>query len=206
MDTLTFGTTKLENFTFGVARRAPAGNLPIVGLGLDQLQASVIYDGLPSVPGILDRMVQAGVIDRRVFSMYPNSQESGNGTVLFGGIDHSKYTGKLTTLPIAKNNGSYDRYRLDLTSITFTSDNGNITDFSTPNMASPVILDSGVTTLVLPPSIVSANRHWSRRRARTWRPGMFRRLRVPQQYRQSDRAVLRLNRSGIRYPCHCSAW
>jgi hypothetical protein len=49
----------------------------------------------PNVPDIL---LQAGVINSRLYSVFLNDQKDISGSILFGGIDTSKYTGNLVTL------------------------------------------------------------------------------------------------------------
>ena len=125
-------------------------------MGLDSLQAlAALYGPQNEVPGILDAMVKTGAIDRRAFGLYLDDEEAGKGSVTLGGIDNSKYQGELTTFPMAKNeSGDYDRYRLDLTSVTFTDDNGKTTPLLS-NSSTPVVLDSGSTALVIPGDVTT---------------------------------------------------
>ena len=125
-------------------------------MGLNSLQALANLVGpQDEVPNILDAMIKAAVIERRAFGLYLDDEEAGKGSVTLGGIDSSKYQGELTTFPMAKNqSGTYDRYRLDLTSVTFTDDTGKTTSLLS-NSSTPVVLDSGSTALLIPGDVTT---------------------------------------------------
>jgi len=63
------------------------------------------YDGGPSLSApdeytpILTNLVAQDIISRRAFSIYLNGPEADHGSVIFGGIDTTKYTGDLIALP-----------------------------------------------------------------------------------------------------------
>jgi hypothetical protein len=157
-DVMSIAGTQLDNFTMGLAQRftstSPNG---ILGVGPDVLQSAASIGTRGVVPGVLDSLLQVGVIQRRAFSVYLNDQESEHGSVLFGGIDTSKYTPPLTSLEFTKNaSGVYDRYRVDLTSVIVTDAAGVSTKLSADNMSAPAILDTGVTQLYLPSRIASS--------------------------------------------------
>jgi hypothetical protein len=157
-DVLTIAGAELKNLTMGLAQRftnpSPNG---ILGVGPDVLQSAAVLGTRSVVPGILDALFSLGVISRRAFSVYLDIQESGRGSVLFGGIDPSKYVAPLSTLALTKNaSGVYDRYRVDLTAVTLVDADGLSMKLSADNMSAPAVLDTGVTLLYLPEGIASS--------------------------------------------------
>ena len=157
-ETMTMNGVKLPNITFGLATKVSAGQLApgILGAGLPAGEAAATFSTF-EFPTFLERLVEAGAIERRIFSLYLDDEEAETGSILFGGIDPSKYTGDLTSYEIAANaTGGYDRYRLDWTGLNFTDDSGNTTQMSPPDISTPVILDSGANDLQLPSSMTTA--------------------------------------------------
>lgn len=136
----------------GLALNTQGGTtVPILGIGLDSLQRKAQMGAGPEVPGVLDGLASSGAISRRAFSLYLDDQEAELGSILFGGIDSSKYQGELVSLQVARNStGQYDRYRVDLTSVSFDDATGNVTVLSPSNMSAPSALDSGASQLILP--------------------------------------------------------
>lgn len=62
------------------------------------------YDTI-SVNGIVPpfyNMIDQGLLDEPVFSFRVGSSEEDGGVAIFGGIDHSCYTGKITYAPIRR--------------------------------------------------------------------------------------------------------
>ena len=52
-------------------------------------------------------MVLNGDIDRESYSLYLNDQANGNGVIIFGGVDTTKYTGDLVALQVLPTNNGY---------------------------------------------------------------------------------------------------
>lgn len=108
------------------------------------------------VPTITDHLVELGYIHRKAFSLYLDDQDAGTGSIIFGGIDSSKYTGDLITVPVTpvKEQGIsvYLVWRIPLTSISFHGANGS-TILTPPDMATPGVLDSGTSSIFLPEAL-----------------------------------------------------
>lgn len=110
-------------------------------------------------PNVLDTMVSEGKINSHAFSLYLNDISQSTGNILFGGVDSSKYTGDLVSIPmvgIPLQDGSQetDRYTVAWTNFTITTPNG-VEQFLNRAINVPVLLDSGTTLAVLPTSIVN---------------------------------------------------
>jgi hypothetical protein len=106
-------------------------------------------------PTLYQAMAKAGAINRQAFSIYLDDQQSGKGSIIFGGVDSTKYTGELVALPVLPNGTNYLRYSVALTGIVFNDDKGAhpLTD---SNFAVPAVLDSGTAAQQIPASVTDA--------------------------------------------------
>ncbi|AOW03152.1 aspartic peptidase domain-containing protein [Yarrowia lipolytica] len=96
-DTLSLEGVSLPDFRFATIDNAQ-GNTGILGVSLPGSESvrkgESTYDNFPIA------LQKAGYIDRRVYSLYLNDTNAFNGTFLLGGIDHAKFNGSLTVLPL----------------------------------------------------------------------------------------------------------
>ncbi|CAK4034066.1 acid protease [Lecanosticta acicola] len=84
-----FGVADVVNSTTGYS-------IGLMGIGYSSNEAvQSRSDFYPNMPEILK---DAGVINSRLYSIWLNDERSTSGTILFGGIDRSKYTGTLATV------------------------------------------------------------------------------------------------------------
>ncbi|KAJ9633644.1 hypothetical protein H2204_006850 [Knufia peltigerae] len=133
----------------------------LVGVGYSSLQSGVmtgIFEADKAPPTLPGALVKAGAIDREAYSLYLNDFQSGEGAVLFGGVDSSKYTGELVALPILPtpdNFSDYTRFEIALTGISLTDANGThkLTD---DDFAVSALIDSGTVSQTLPKSVYNA--------------------------------------------------
>lgn len=95
---------RLEQQIFGVAYDSESVPVGILGVGPDLSGWESPY------PFVLDNLVSQGFINSRAFSLDIRSIESDRGSVIFGGIDTSKYSGHLEKLPIVPASDSPDGY------------------------------------------------------------------------------------------------
>jgi hypothetical protein len=59
------------------------------------------YQKNSSMPwSVVDNLHHYGIIARRAYSLYLNDDRTDTGVILFGGIDSTKYTGELVSIPI----------------------------------------------------------------------------------------------------------
>ena len=63
-------------------------------------------------------MIEQGLIDSPVFSFRLGSSEDDGGEAIFGGIDHSAYTGEIDYVPVRRK--AY--WEVELTKISFGHD------------------------------------------------------------------------------------
>ena len=152
--TVSFGNATLEGFMFGVANLSNS-SVPVCGLGFEVGEFSLdpemptyspggsfMYQNLPSA------MKQTGLIKRTAFSLWIDG-ESSEGYILFGAIDHSKYSGELVTLPllITDNSSQPNAYQVSLNTVIL-SDGDSEVDVMVNETS--VLLDSGTSEAYLP--------------------------------------------------------
>jgi Eukaryotic aspartyl protease len=142
----------IKNMTVGLATYAFDAQ-GLMGMGFPAGEASVQTLGT-TTPTVLDQLVQQGLINRAAFSLYMNDLNADSGSILFGGIDTSKYTGNLVSFPIQPNSqdGTLNEFTVTLSSVS-VNDNSGTRLLSSPGLAVPALLDSGTTSLVLPNDI-----------------------------------------------------
>lgn len=101
-DTITIGDYEVKGFSFGLAN-ASTYQYGVLGLGLEAGELTNVglysdknytYSNFPS------KLKEQGYIKKRVYSFFFNSQNTTTGSIIFGGIDHAKYSGELVTLPV----------------------------------------------------------------------------------------------------------
>lgn len=160
-ETVQFGNIKVENLTFGDATQQTAGS-GILGIGLKGNEASkrraysssssgFTYDNYPY------QLKNQGIIKRVAYSLYLNAQNASSGSVLFGAIDHEKYTGdKLTQLDLVKIDDGGDAVTGDPVAFFINLNNIASSQNSFSNRSSPALLDSGTTLVYAPSDVVTA--------------------------------------------------
>ena len=107
-------------------------------------------------PMIYDQLYQNGYISTRLFSIWLNDESASEGSILFGGIDHSKYHGSLQNVSLLLDGpGVFTSWAVNLTSIAL--DNGYTKKPLTANgSVIRTVLDSGSPNMYLPPDIADA--------------------------------------------------
>ncbi|RYP61689.1 hypothetical protein DL771_010040 [Monosporascus sp. 5C6A] len=144
-------TINLTGVQFGVATASRQLNEGIMGLsfGGNTPEAVLRYNN------IVDELFLQNATQSRAFSVALGSSDSDNDSVvIFGGIDTSKYTGPLRTLPILgpQNGEAIYRYWVQLDSIGTT---GRGSFHAYDNSSLPVVLDTGSTFCSLPRAVVN---------------------------------------------------
>lgn len=132
------GGVTLPDFQFAVASHASGGNgiLGISYTGSESVgKKQPTYDNFPIA------LQKAGFIDRLVYSLYLNESKADNGTLLLGGIDHAKFEGDLTVLPIISDDAIW---------VNYTGISALGKQVGGPGKA---VLDSGTTLTYVPPNV-----------------------------------------------------
>jgi saccharopepsin len=141
-DVMTIGDLKIKNQIFAEATEEPGlafafGRFDgILGLGYDTISVN-------KIPPPFYNMVEQGLLDEPVFAFYLGDTNNGEESeVIFGGIDESHYTGKLTTIPLRRK--AY--WEVDLDAITLGDATAELDNTG-------VILDTGTSLIALPSTL-----------------------------------------------------
>lgn len=163
-DTVIIGNITLTNQTFGVANVSRNVFSGLMGVSWPYNEAicnSYINDTLacPVYPTVVDSMVSQGYINTPAYSLWLNDLNASSGSILFGGIDTSKYTGNLVALEIIPNPQLSNATTPVYTDMNVVWSNMTVTgvdNFWTENDTAIVVLDSGTTLTYIPPAAFQA--------------------------------------------------
>ncbi|KAJ4314187.1 hypothetical protein N0V84_009023 [Fusarium piperis] len=151
-DYIAVGAARISQQIFGVADSSFVTNVGVMG-------ASPWLSGWEGdYPLVLDNLATQGFINSRAFSLDIRSISSDRGSVIFGGIDTRKFSGRLEKRPIIPGDDSpdgYTRYWVYLDGLTLVQNGKKVPIFSKPTRQA-VMLDSGYTLSTLPGPIVQA--------------------------------------------------
>ncbi|KAK3674094.1 hypothetical protein LTR78_005941 [Recurvomyces mirabilis] len=122
-DTITIGDLVVSNVQFGVAQNWTGG----IGKSTGQLALGFSYNEAPApgkqYPNLPEVLKDSGAINSRLYSIYLD-ETSESGSILFGGIDQSKYSGPLVTLDLTPRAGYgsfIEEFIVNITSLATTS-------------------------------------------------------------------------------------
>ncbi|RLV90061.1 Candidapepsin-10 [Spathaspora sp. JA1] len=139
---LTFGVSHVFNQVIGVLGLGPTW------LELQSLAGKKEYANLPSL------LVQQNITQRNVYSMFMNTEEAKNGTILFGAIDYSKFD-FLETRPIDSHLAS--QWEFGLSSREIWLENYETEEFKRLyDKSMPVQLDYNLPNSELPSNILKS--------------------------------------------------
>ena len=143
-DILGIGGLYLDDMQIGIAETA-SSSLGVIGLGYASNEL-----GTPTAPTLSEALLNKELINLNAYSVWLNSINAEAGSVIYGGIDTSKYEG-LTILPIQQTNSqgasSYQELIVNLNRAIFQ---GN------QSPAIGALLDTGTEFLQLPGKFVTA--------------------------------------------------
>jgi len=152
-DMLGIGDVSISNVQFGLAQEVDSTTgyaVGLLGIGYSAIEAT--RNRYANVPEVL---VETGLINSRLYSVFLNDQRDISGSILFGGIDTSKYTGPLATLNLLPQLGGevIDQFISVVTAVnatiggkTHTITEGGSADYaaySGSDKGMPVLLDTG---------------------------------------------------------------
>lgn len=158
-DNIIIGGKTVSNANFAVANQSNS-TTAVWGIGLlgsEALVTTIERDGSysPTYSNIPLQMKQQGIISQNAYSLWLNDVDAEEGSLLFGGVDHAKYSGTLQTVPLLSTISGGDPN-------TFTVALGNLSLYQGSNsaviasMSIGALLDSGSSFISLPTSIVNA--------------------------------------------------
>lgn len=159
-DTVGYGGVSIEKGSFAVAEHANSTNAVWgIGLiGLESIVTTIEPDGSlsPTYSNLPLQMKEQGIIGHNAYSLWLNDIDSDEGELLFGGVDHSKYSGTLQTVPlISSYSGGVEpsamQVMLNGISVYQGSSIQEVASFSLP-----ALLDSGTTLMLMPASFLES--------------------------------------------------
>ncbi|SGZ51018.1 CIC11C00000003523 [Sungouiella intermedia] len=143
-DQIGFDGFNISDFNFAVVSESNS-TMGILGIGPPGGETTnTTYENFPM------RLKSDGLIHKNVFSLYLNQVDSLNGSVLFGAVDHAKYSGTLQTVPIIYNDVASEFFVV-LDKITLEGDGSNET---VTNVAVPALLDCGTVLSYFPQNVL----------------------------------------------------
>ncbi|GEQ71140.1 hypothetical protein JCM33374_g4821 [Metschnikowia sp. JCM 33374] len=158
-DTVAVGGLNLSSLSIAVVNDTTS-EFGVLGIGLPGLEVTYAYsDGSKgyTYENFPARLKSTGAIKKVAYSLYLNDTSSSSGTILFGAVDHTKYSGQLQTVPIINNHPKQFKKPISidvvLNSITLGDSKQNISVSSDPI---PALLDSGTTLTYLPTPILNS--------------------------------------------------
>ncbi|CAK7239646.1 MAG: hypothetical protein STHCBS139747_001080 [Sporothrix thermara] len=149
------GTTSvLRQVQFGVATSTTDEFSGILGIGYG-LGLTTTY------PNFVDELALQNITKVKAFSLALGSKDEQEGVIVFGGVDQSKFAGKLQRLPITPAEFSPDgvpRYWVNMTGMTLTPPAGSASTATKmyADSAMQVFIDSGSTLTLLPETLANS--------------------------------------------------
>lgn len=113
--TFTFSSQSIDDVRFGVPTSLSTLDHNVLGLGYPINEA---VEGSP-YPNFPQAIKKQGLIKTAAYSLWLNSASASAGSILFGGIDTSKFNGKLTTFKVRSERGQYGQFLLQIKSVSF---------------------------------------------------------------------------------------
>lgn len=142
--------TPMADVQFGVSYSSVDEFSGILGIGYGE--------GLTTTyPNFVDELALQNQTSVKAFSVGLGSKAEQEGAIVFGGVDTSKFAGKLATLPIVPAADSPDgvpRYWISMNNMSLTPPNGVTKTYANTSM--DVFLDTGATLSLLPTELVTA--------------------------------------------------
>lgn len=152
------GSRTINNTIIGLALEG-ADQHGVMGIGYDTNEAQPNPSQNGSYPSVLDHMVSQGLVNRKAYSLYLNDLNETTGSVCFGCIDSTKYTGDLVALPLQQSapgsgpDGITETtpsvFYVTLTGVSFIDASGAETTMSSEGYAQSVVLDSGTSEVLI---------------------------------------------------------
>lgn len=150
VDNVGLGNMTVKNVNFAIANKSNA-SFGTFGVGLPKEEStyngghgSYTYDNFPVL------LKQQGFVKKTAYSLLIENSDAEKGTVLFGAVDHNRYSGQLYTLPLI--NPDYTgrtatEFYVTVQGIAVEDGNNTETLTTTPF---PALIDSGTTEMIIP--------------------------------------------------------
>lgn len=115
-DKLAISVLAVDNYPLGVVNSASSW-IGVLGLGNNYSSSTT---GAGYYATILDRMVSSGQISTPAYSIWLDNEEGLSGSILFGAVDKSRYSGDLIRLNALNPHAENDKFSASVHSVNFT--------------------------------------------------------------------------------------
>ncbi|WBF13665.1 hypothetical protein N7582_003025 [Saccharomyces uvarum] len=101
-ETISINGIDIPDVQFGLAKYATTPVSGVLGIGFPRRESVKGYDGAPNeyYPNFPQILKSEQIIDVVAYSLFLNSPDSDTGSIVFGAIDESKFSGDLYTFPM----------------------------------------------------------------------------------------------------------
>lgn len=154
MDTLVIQGQTVTNMSFGLGTTTNS-SVGILGIGYATNEATLSINPPYMYANLPIRLTQEGVINIPAYSLWLNDITADEGNILFGGVDHDKYTGDLITVPILKSSSTASQptaFLIAFSGLEYTSDGSSDQLLGSTIEA---LLDSGTSLSYFPQSVAA---------------------------------------------------
>lgn len=155
-DYVSIGSLNVSECNFAVVNETNS-DVGVLGIGLPDLEVTVDTESPYTYENFPIRLKSIGAIKKVAYSLYLNDVDSMTGSVLFGAVDHAKYSGQLQTVPLVNLDPRlYDHpstFHIVLNSVTLGDGTQEIL---VTNSSSAALLDSGTGLSYLPKNMVES--------------------------------------------------
>ncbi|KOG98874.1 aspartyl protease BAR1 [Saccharomyces eubayanus] len=157
-ETMSIDGIKIHDIQFGLAKYATTPVSGVLGIGFPRRESVKGYDGAPNeyYPNFPQILKSEHIIDVVAYSLFLNSPDSDTGSIVFGAIDESKFSGDLYTFPMVNEYPTIVDVpaTLAMTIQGLGAQNKSSCEHETfMTTKYPVLLDSGTSLLNAPKSI-----------------------------------------------------
>lgn len=149
-DTLRVGGHNFTGFQFGVGYTSTSAQ-GVLGIGYPANEVQVARSGLDEYQNMPAKMAADGAIASNAYSLWLNDLDANTGSILFGGVDASRYAGDLVSVPIEQVGGAHIEFFITMTGLDMGSK--TVTKQGT---ALAVLLDSGSSLTYLPDDLTKS--------------------------------------------------
>lgn len=154
MDTLTFSGQEITDMSFGLGNTTNS-TMGVLGIGYPSNEATTVLSNPYTYANLPMRLAQAGIINTPAYSLWLNDINADEGNILFGGVDHAKYSGDLVSVPVLKASASATKptsFTIAFDSLLFTTD-GSSEEVLTDTIEA--LLDSGTSLSYFPRNVAA---------------------------------------------------
>lgn len=154
-DDFQIGNVSLQNFTIGLGVDT---TMPYGLIGVGYINSEAITQMAPvEYPNLPQALQKGGFIRSVAYSLWLNSLNSSDGSILFGAINTANYQGDLVRIPVLPNQSSknYTQFSVSIYSLEAESPSGS-DRLTTRQFPLAAVLDSGTTLTYLPQDLVES--------------------------------------------------